>query len=376
MGEFSLHGSPVLVSALLECLCSLGARLAEPGEFTMRAFLHGRMDLAQAEAVHDIIESTTLFQAQVAARQHSGEISRALQPLKSMLVGMIVKLESAVEFPDEDLELGSNETLGRELKEAQEELKKLVDSFRRGRIVREGFNIAIVGRPNVGKSSLFNALLAQDRSIVTETPGTTRDLVAEYTIIDGIPVRLVDTAGIEDSEDDIEKLGVERSYGAIADADAVILVVDRSQPHSPEDDALKKRVEALLGITVMNKSDLGSRWSPEEEASYTDSSFCIEVSAKSGRNLEVLRAAIPEGFFGDAVMHQEGALITNLRHHQCLVAAEHDVMRAAASLRQGFSEEFALVDLHGALQRIAAITGETSVGNLLDEIFSQFCIGK
>jgi tRNA modification GTPase len=198
MVEFSLHGNPVLVTALLDCLSEQGARLAEPGEFTMRAFLHGRLDLAQAEAVNDIISATTLYQAQVAARQRSGALSRQLKPLKELLVDIIVNLESAIEFVEEDLPTASREALVQQLGRVRQQLREWIATYRQGRIIKEGFSMAVVGKPNVGKSSVFNALLAQNRSIVTELPGTTRDLVSEFTNLEGIPVRLQDTAGIQD----------------------------------------------------------------------------------------------------------------------------------------------------------------------------------
>src|SRR5512145_1794924 len=200
MIEFSLHGSPLLGTELLECLCGLGARLAEPGEFTMRAFLRGRMDLTQAEAIHDIIGATTLYQAQVAARQHKGALPHELQRVKEPLLEIIANLESAVEFVEEDLPVASRDSLTQQLARIQGQLKGWRESYRRGRIIMEGFNLAIVGRPNVGKSSLFNVLLAKDRSIVTDTPGTTRDLVSEYVNLEGIPVRLQDTAGIQTAD--------------------------------------------------------------------------------------------------------------------------------------------------------------------------------
>ena len=228
VAELSLHVSPVLVSAVLVCLCASGSRLAEPGEFTLRAFLSGKMDLAQAEAVADVVAASTLYQAQVEARQRSGELSRSIGPIKALLIDVIVNLESAVEFVDENLPVRARETLAAMLGNAQTQLQSWIDSYRRGSIVRDGFNLAIVGRPNVGKSSLFNALLAQARSIVTATPGTTRDLVSEFANFEGIPVRLVDTAGVRESQDEVEKIGVDRSFGAMADADAIIFVVDTS----------------------------------------------------------------------------------------------------------------------------------------------------
>jgi tRNA modification GTPase len=374
--EFSLHGNPVLVTALLDCLCEQGARLAEPGEFTMRAFLHGRLDLTQAEAVNDIIDATTMYQARVAARQCSGSLSRQLKPLKDALVDIIVNLESAVEFVEENLPTASRKILVEQLGRVRQQLRDWIATYRQGRIIKEGFSMAVVGRPNVGKSSVFNALLAQNRSIVTEMPGTTRDLVSEFTNLAGIPARLQDTAGIHQSDDHIEKLGMNRSLEAIVDADAILLVVDRSQPYSQQDAALRQQSSQSLCVVVMNKSDLPSAWPPEEMQKFAGNWPFVEVSAKTGSGIEELRTAILKGLLGTAGVQQDSMLITNLRHVHNLEAAEKDLAHAANALQDGLSEEFALVDLHGGLKNLGAITGETGMDDLLSEIFSRFCIGK
>jgi tRNA modification GTPase len=376
MVEFSLHGNPVLIAALLDCLCTNGARLAEPGEFTMRAFLHGRLDLTQAEAVHDIISATTLYQAQVAARQCSGALSQQLKPLKQVLVDIVVNLESAVEFVEENLPTAERETIVQQLGFVRQQLRDWIATYRQGRIIKEGFSMAVVGRPNVGKSSVFNALLAQNRSIVAEIPGTTRDLVSEITNLEGIPVRLQDTAGIHQSDDHIERLGMDRSLQAIADADAILLVVDMSKPQSPQDAALRQQLSQSSRVTVMNKSDLPSVWSSEEKRDFAGSWPHVEVSAKTGFGIEALRTAILKGLLGMEGMRQDTILITNLRHLHALDAAERELARAIHSLQEDFSEEFALMDLHSGLKTLGAITGETSVDDLLTEIFSRFCVGK
>ena len=376
MVEFSLHGNPVLITALLDCLCTNGARLAEPGEFTMRAFLHGRLDLTQAEAVNDIISATTLYQAQVAARQCSGALSQQLKPLKQVLVDIVVNLESAVEFVEENLPTAARETLVQQLGSVRQQLRDWIATYRQGRIIKEGFSMAVVGRPNVGKSSVFNALLAQNRSIVAELPGTTRDLVSEITNLEGIPVRLQDTAGIHQSDDHIENLGMDRSLQAIADADAILLVVDMSKPQSPQDSALRQQLSQSSCVAVMNKSDLPSVWSTEEKREFAGSWPQVEVSAKTGSGIEALRTTILEGLLGMEGTRQDTILITNLRHLHTLDAAERELARAINSLQDGLSEEFALVDLHSGLKALGAITGETSVDDLLTEIFSRFCVGK
>lgn len=374
--EFSMHGSPVLIASLLECLCGSGARLAEPGEFTMRAFLRGRMDLTQAEAVRDIIDASTLYQAQIAARQRDGALAKEMRPVKQLLIDIVVQLESAVEFVEENLPLESRDAVMKKLENARLQLARWVESYRIGKVIRDGFSMALVGRPNVGKSSLFNALLAQDRSIVTEIPGTTRDLVSEFTSIGGIPVRLIDTAGIHDSEHIVERLGIDRSMQAIADADAVILVVDMSRPLSPEDSELKERLQEFRCITAMNKSDLPACWTTAEKSRFANAGERAEVSAKTMAGIEGLRTLILEKILGEAGMNQDGILVTNLRHCRKLESANEHLERASVALRDGLSEEFALFDLHAALQKLGEITGETGVEDLLTEIFSRFCIGK
>jgi len=376
MAEFSLHGSPVLVAWLLDYLCQWGARLADPGEFTLRAFLNGRIDLTQAEAVRDIIDATTLYQAQVAARQRSGALAEQLRPVKDMLIDSIVKMEAAVEFVEEDIPAIEREKLLGRLDQIRRRLRDWVDSYRQGRIIREGFSMAVVGRPNVGKSSVFNALLAQNRSIVAEKPGTTRDLVSEFTNLGGIPVRLQDTAVIHGSEDHVEKLGIDRSLEAIADADAILLVVDASRPRSQQDEALKQQLKPFASVAVFNKSDLESRWSLQERSDFAGSWPSAVVSAKTGAGIEGLRSAILEKLMGATDMPRDGMLITNLRHCHALESAEKDLEQASAALREGLSEEFALAGLHRGLGKLGEILGQTHAEDLLEEIFSRFCIGK
>ena len=376
MTEFSIHGSPVLVASLLDCICATGARLAEPGEFTMRAFLHGKMDLTQAESVKDIINSTTLFQAQVASRQRDGEISKSLQPLKTLFTDIIVQLESAVEFVEDDLSLDTRAALTQKMAAARKDIRKWIESYRQGRIVRDGFSMAIIGRPNVGKSSLFNALLKQDRSIVMDMPGTTRDMVSEFTSIGGVPVKLLDTAGLRAFSDSAEKLGIDRTYQAISDADAILIVLDRSRPTHKEEIELRSELSRLQCIVVMNKNDLESRWTREDTDTFAGEWPWIEVSAKFGDGINKLRTLIFEQISGVENLHTDNLLISNLRHCHSLEAIEAEIISAEKALKDGLSEEFALVHLHKGLKEMGAITGETSVDDILTEIFSRFCIGK
>ncbi len=376
MVEVALHGSPVLTARLLDNLCRRGARLAKPGEFTMRAFLRGKMDLAQAEAVRDVIEAQTVFQAQVASRQRAGEMAAWLAPVKDLLVEIVVQLESAVEFVEEDLELESRAQLRAKLQGVVGELRKWVDSYGRGRLVHDGFNLAVVGLPNVGKSSLFNALLVQDRSIVAETPGTTRDTVAEHMNLSGIPVRLVDTAGVREAEDRIERIGVERSYRALADADGVIVVLDAGRPPTEQDRGLLERTAAISGVIAINKSDLADSWGAERVAELAGDRACVRVSARTGEGLEELRKRLLEAVAGRRDLEGGGMLVTSLRHCQCLCSAADHVEEAQKNLGEGMSEEFVLADLHRGLNRLGEITGETGVEDILDAIFAKFCVGK
>jgi tRNA modification GTPase len=376
VAEISLHGSPVLVGGVLDVLCGRGARLAAPGEFTLRAFLHRRLDLAQAEAVRDIIEANTLYQARVAARQRDGALSKQLEPLKALLVDIIVQLEAAVEFVEEDLVTDSREALALRLEEVRGKIAAWVASFKQGRIVREGFSLAVVGRPNVGKSSVFNRMLSQERSIVTEVPGTTRDLVSEYMNLEGIPVRMVDTAGVRDAEDAVERMGVDRSYRAMADADAILHVVDASVAGSVEDIGLRERLSGLPCVVVFNKSDLPSAWPEEEQGQFAGAHPRVTVSALTGSGIPALRRAILAQLFGDGGPPGEGLLVTNLRHCRCLEDVLRSVTEAQKALRDALSEEFVLLDLHAALKELGAITGETTMDDLLDGIFSRFCVGK
>jgi tRNA modification GTPase len=376
VAEISVHGNPVVVAQLLAYLCRQGARLAEPGEFTLRAFLHGRMNLAQAEAVRDVIEANTLYQLQVASRQRSGELSRQLERVKKSWIDIIVRLETAVEFVEDDIEFDGREKLSAELERIHEEIVGWVASYQRGRIVRDGFSLAVVGRPNVGKSSLFNALLAEERSIVTEIPGTTRDLVSEFVEIEGIPVRMIDTAGLREGQDLIEQIGVERSRRVMSDVDAILLVLDVSLPWCEEDERVRASLDSASCVVAFNKSDLAGAWTEFEKGKYSEHWPCLHVSALTGAGIEELRQAMHRQFLGGAAQERDGLLVTNLRHCQCLEAAQVRLEAAATALRAGMSEELVLTDLHSGLRTLGEITGETTVEEILGQIFSRFCIGK
>ncbi|HSW38235.1 MAG TPA: tRNA uridine-5-carboxymethylaminomethyl(34) synthesis GTPase MnmE [Acidobacteriota bacterium] len=376
MVEISLHGNPVLVSLTLESLCFLGARLAGPGEFTLRAFLHGKIDLAQAEAVRDIIEAETIFQARTAARQKAGVLAQQLRPLKETLIDIIVNLESTVEFVEDDLAPVSRKEIAGKIEEGRFQLQGWLRSYHQGRVVKDGFTMAVIGRPNVGKSSVFNKLLSKSRSIVTELPGTTRDMISESLNIGGIPVHLQDTAGIHYSSDPVEKLGIDKSRQAINDADAILLVIDISEKQTEQDFKIKEELGLLPRIVILNKTDLDSRWSAEEINKFTEQWPYIRVSAKKGTGIEDLKSLILKKILGSDTIATDGVLITNIRHYRHLDEADGFLAKAMGALRDGLSEEFVLADLHKCIDSLGQITGETQVEDLLDQIFSRFCIGK
>jgi tRNA modification GTPase len=365
--ELSCHGSPVLLRQLLDCALSLEARLAGPGEFTLRALAHGRINLSQAEAVRDLINAQTQAAAQQAARQLNGELSAQLQPMKDALVRVIVQLESALEFVEDDLPELANENLKSEISDLKSRISDLAATFRTGRLFRDGLRVALAGRPNAGKSSLFNALLNSERAIVTDLPGTTRDTLSEHIVIVGIPVQLTDTAGLRESTELIESIGIERTRRAMSDADLVVVVIDGAQPLNAEDREVLAAARERPHIIALNKSDLGN-FNPQQTAGLT-------VSAKTGAGLGELRAAIVAPFT-HAAAPAEGLLITDARHHDLLQRAHHELASSAQLLAQRASEELTLVGLHNALRYLGQITGETTTEDILTEIFSTFCIGK
>lgn len=359
--EISCHGSPVVVRQILDLAISFGARLAEPGEFTLRALSNGKINLVEAEAIRDLIAAQTQAAVRQATRQ-MGELSHSLTSLEERLIKVIVLLESAVEFVEDDLPATELGDIKAELCGVRQEIAALSDSYAAGRLLQSGIKVAIVGSPNVGKSSLFNRLVCRDRAIVTELPGTTRDTLLETIDLDGIPVLLTDTAGLRETSDAIETLGIERTQRAISDADIVVEVLDATVP-SVEDSHF------LNSIRVLNKCDL------EIHRSYADESQSLRVSALTGEGLDELRTAIL-GFLDRSEHQTEGVLITNARHYDLLKCAGHELDLAIGSLNDGLSEELILVPLHNALRLLGQITGETTTEDILTQVFSTFCIGK
>jgi len=370
--EISAHGAPVVLQHIVELCVAAGARLAEPGEFTMRAFLNGRIDLTQAEAVRDLIESQTLYQAKVAAQQLDGALSKRLQPVKQKLVELIAVLEAGIDFAEDDISVLPDAAILDRINGIEQPLAQLAASFAYGKIVHEGLTLAIVGRPNVGKSSLFNRLVERERAIVTATPGTTRDPVTETVAIGGIPVKLVDTAGIRQALDEAESIGIRKSMEALADADLVLVVLDASLERTSEDDELLRLTEGRPTIAVGNKCDLAG----SGQGTVIRGQTMHFTSALTGAGIAELRAEILRHVGGESGTQVESGFLTNVRH-QGLVRDSLAALQAAKNaVSNKVPHEMFLMDLYNVLRPLDAITGATTTDDILNLIFSTFCIGK
>ncbi|HEY0322518.1 MAG TPA: tRNA uridine-5-carboxymethylaminomethyl(34) synthesis GTPase MnmE [Pyrinomonadaceae bacterium] len=371
--ELSCHGSPILLRRLIDLILTLDARLAGPGEFTLRALSHGRINLSQAEAVRDLINAQTEAAIKQAARQLRGELSNYLQPIKDSLLDIIVPLESSLEFVEDDLPEIAVGRINANLSDLVEKIERLAATFRSGHLLKDGLKVTLAGRPNVGKSSVFNSLLSSERAIVTDVPGTTRDSLREVISLEGVPVLLIDTAGVRVTEDKVENLGVERTRRAIADADLTVVVLDGSEPLTLEDTEVLAEVDELPHLIALNKSDLESF---KLNGLLTHASVpVIPVSAKTGAGLDALRAAILKPF-ADGGTPDGGLLITDARHHDLLRRTQSSLQTSAHLLEQRASEELVLAGLYDALRFLGQITGETTTEDVLSQIFATFCIGK
>jgi len=375
--ELHCHGSPVLLRTTIDLILNLGARLADPGEFSLRAVTNGRLKLTEAEAIRDLIDAQTDTALRQATRQLKGEMSNRLRPAKEELLEIIVRLESSLEFVEDDLPAVAAHKIIESLEKLRQDLSRLRSTFDTGRLLREGIRVALVGRPNVGKSSLFNSLVGHRRAIVTGIPGTTRDTLSESIGVEGVPVLLIDTAGIRSSSDEIELIGVARARREAADADLLIVVVDGSESLCDEDRLVLAEVANVRHIVALNKSDLPTFSTAvfDSPQANPNSPEVVSVSAKSAAGLESLRAAILQPF-ANGNAHSEGLLVTNARHHDLLGHAIGAIASSEQLLDGRASEEMVLVGLHNALRYLGEITGETTTEEILGQIFSTFCIGK
>ncbi len=396
VAEVACHGAPVILNYLVQLCLRQGARVAEPGEFTLRAFLNGRIDLTQAEAVRDLIAARTLFQAQVAARQMEGALSGRLKPVKKELLELIAGLEAGIDFGEDDVPVPANAELAERARKIRERLGELAATFESGRVVHDGLTLAMVGRPNVGKSSLFNRLLNEERAIVTAAPGTTRDWLAETANLEGIPIRLVDTAGIREAAGEVERIGIEKSMRAIADASLRLLVLDLSRPLTEEDVELFRKAAGLGPLVcALNKADLETRWDEQElrarlglngpgnpnggaadAMAYNTRVEWVRTSAVTNAGVEELRGRILGLALPGRDAALEGGMITDLRHRQLVEQSLAGLDKALAAVLRETPHEMVLLDLYDALRPLDELTGQTSVEDVLGVIFSTFCVGK
>lgn len=371
--EINCHGGPVPVRRTLELLLNYGARLAEPGEFTKRAFLNGRIDLAQAEAVIDVIKAKTDEGLKAAVSQLKGDLSKKMYGIASALTEACVMIEANIEFPEEEIETTDLQGVKKNLLKVLSEINGLIATAESGKIIREGVKTAIVGKPNVGKSSLLNELLEEERAIVTHIPGTTRDIIEESINIGGVAFVLTDTAGIRASKDFVEKKGIERSLKSLEEADLLLVMFDGSTELTKEDTEIIKMAKGKKCIFVVNKTDLKQKIDAETSLQGKDPA---EISITKKRGLEKLKNKMVAAVMKKGVTGKENIIITNTRHKDRLQKAGEAIERAVASIDKGMSEEFTAVDVREALDHIGEITGRVSTEDILNKIFAEFCIGK
>ena len=372
--EVHCHGGAFLVREILGVILSQGARQAEPGEFTKRAFLNGKLDLAQAEAVVDLIRAKTTSGIELAINQASGELSEHIKELRDDLLEILVQVEAAIDFPEEEIELLRRQPLIEKILELNGKLTAIADSYEWGRLFREGAKVCICGRPNVGKSSLLNALVGHNRAIVTPVPGTTRDVVEESINLNGLPVILWDTAGIRDSADQIEKLGIELSRQHLEQADVAIAVIDGSEPITEEDRNILISIREKKHLIAINKNDLAQRLTIDDVASGGQDSVVCFISAQTGVGMETLKSSLREVLLDYRV--EPSIAVTNVRHRSQLVLSAESLSAAVATLSDGLSPELAAVDLMEAAKALGEIIGIVTNDNILERIFSTYCIGK
>ncbi|MBC8060985.1 MAG: tRNA uridine-5-carboxymethylaminomethyl(34) synthesis GTPase MnmE [Clostridiaceae bacterium] len=372
--EINCHGGLIPSNRILQEVVKQGGRPAEPGEFTKRAFLNGRIDLSQAEAVIDIIRSKTELSMKAAILQSEGKISREIQKLRQRLLEIIAHIEATVDFPEDDLEEVTSVQAQDKLRNILTNIEELINSADEGKILRDGLSTVIVGKPNVGKSSLLNALLSENRAIVTDVPGTTRDVIEEYINIDGIPIKIVDTAGIRETDDLVEKIGVEKTKEKINEADLIILMLDSSNVITEDDREIIKYIKDKKYIILLNKSDIGVNLNREELLNL-DSINIIETSIKLGLGLDDLKRIIKELFFKGDIKNKE-VFISNSRHKEALVRARISIRLAISALGNTFAIDLASIDLRNAWSYLGEISGETLEEDIIDKIFKEFCIGK
>jgi len=372
--EISCHGGPLVLQKILHATVAAGARLAEPGEFTLRAFVNGRIDLAQAEAVADVIRAKSDSSLKSALAQLEGRLSNRIEIIRAKLLDLSAKIEAQIDFVEQDIPLQDKKEMLKIIEETEKGLLKLIETYEEGKILKDGLNVVIVGKPNVGKSSLLNSLLQKDRAIVTAIPGTTRDVISDYVNFDGILVRLVDTAGFRISGDEIEIEGIKRAEKEIQKGDLILLVVDCTQNLSEEEKILEKKLKEQNYLVVLNKIDLVKEKTAKNFENLLTNKTSHRVSALLGEGMDNLKKSIVSRI---SKMHREGEVVlTNLRHKECLETALEFLRKSKLGLDKNLSLEFIALDTRKALDKVGEVIGKVYTDDILNQIFSQFCIGK
>lgn len=374
--EFQTHGGTAVLRSVLGVLLRNGSRLAMPGEFTQRAYLNGRIDLSQAEAVMDIIRAKTESSLKNATGLLSGNLSIRIAGIRKILLDFLAHIEANLDYPEEEISAIDGDKMETELLAAIQLIDDLLATAQKGIIFREGLRTVIVGRPNVGKSSLMNALLGENRALVTEIPGTTRDSIEEYLNLRGIPLRIVDTAGLRESEDLIELMGIQRTKDFLSSAALILFLIDASQPPTADDEAIFRSLPPVPVIIVVNKVDLPQLTDSKQWADRVGSHRVVSLSAKEGTGFEELEQAIEQLVFQGAVQSNEAVFINNSRHVESLNRAHEQLLSAVTALREGLPVDCAVVDLREVLESLGQITGESVSDEVVREIFAKFCLGK
>lgn len=376
MVEIYCHGGIISVKKVLELLLNSGARLAEPGEFTKRAFLNGRLDLSQAEAVIDVIKSKTDKSFQVSFDQLGGRLSNQIKEIRDILLSMIAHVEVSIDFPEEDVDEITFEELEKDAEDVKDRVEKLLSTADRGKVLREGINTVILGKPNVGKSSLLNAILREKRAIVTDIPGTTRDIIEEYVNIDGIPLKVIDTAGIRDTDDAVEKIGVDMAKDKIEDADLIIAIFDSSRELTDEDYQIIDLIKGKRSLILLNKTDLPSKYTVEFLQGLIEDKEIISTSIYKGEGVDLVEGKIKDMFYSGKIQSDSNVIVTNMRHKNQLEKALINIDSALKDIRAQVPLDCIEVDLRDCWENLGEISGDTVGEDILDKIFSEFCIGK
>lgn len=375
--EINCHGGLVSVNRVLEIALHEGARLAEPGEFTKRAFLNGRIDLSQAEAVMDLIRAKTDKAMNIALKQMDGRLSSLIKKYRQSLLETVAHVEVNIDYPEyDDVEEMSHEMMRKKTREVHAEIEELLSVAKQGKILREGIATAIIGRPNVGKSSLLNALVQENKAIVTDIPGTTRDIIEEYVNVRGIPLRLVDTAGIRETEDIVERIGVERSRQALKEADLILFVLNNNEKLTEEDIRLFEAVRGLEFIVIINKTDLEQKLDMEQVLELVGDKKIVSTSLLNEEGINELEAAIADSFFSGDIDSGDLTYVSNVRHIQLLKQAKKALEDAMDSLEMGMPLDIVQIDVTRTWEFLGEIIGDTASDSLIDQLFSQFCLGK